>query len=98
MELLNTNYSMKNTPTPSQEFYKLLLIDEIESVIKRMSWKAYFFMENKVKNEKEPRKEASGFNSKYHPSQSKYLEALEKDLFGITSTLKFRSIHNDNRQ
>ena len=50
MELFNTNYSMKNTPTPSQESYKLLLIDEIESVIKRMSWKAYFFMENKVKN------------------------------------------------
>ena len=86
---------MKNIPTPFQESHKLLLIDKIESVIKRMRWKVYFFMENKVNNEEEPRKETYGFQSKYHPSQSKYLEAFEKDLFGITNTLKFRLIHND---
>ena len=89
---------MKNIPTPSQESYKLLLIDKIESVIKRMRWKAYFFMENKVNNEEEPRKETYGFQSKYHPSQSKYLEVFEKDLFGITSTLKFRPTQNDFQQ
>ena len=43
----------------------------------------------------EPRKETYGFKSRYHPNQSKYLEAFEKDLFGISSTLKFRPIHND---
>ena len=60
-----------------------------------MNGKRIFFMENKVNNEEGPRKETYGFKSKYHSSQSKYLEAFEKDLFGITSTLKFRPIHND---
>ena len=59
-----------------------------------MSWKVYFFMENKVNNDEEPRKETYGFKSRYHPSQSKYLEAFEKDLFGTTSTLKFRPIYD----
>ena len=88
---------MKSIPTPSQESYKLLS-DKIESVIKRMRWKAYFFMENKIDNDEEPRKETYEFKSRHHPSQSKYLEAFEKDLFGITSTFKFRPIHNDFQQ
>ena len=86
---------MKSIQTPSQESYKLL-IDKIESIIKRMSWKAYFFMKNKVNNDEEPRKETYEFKSRYHSSQSKYLEAFEKDLFSITST--FKSIHNDSDQ
>ena len=51
-----------------------------------------------LNNEEEPHKETYGFKSKYHSSQSKYLEAFEEDLLGITSTLKFRLIHNDFQQ
>ena len=64
-----------------------LLIDKIESVIKRMDWKVYFFMENKVATLEEPSKETYGFKSKHHPSQSKYLEAFEKDLFNRANSL-----------
>ena len=94
MELFNINYSMKNIPTPSHQSYKLLLIDKIESIIKRMRWKAYFFMEHKGSNLEKPGKETYGFKSKYHPTQCKYLEAFEKDLFNIANSLKFRPIHN----
>ena len=69
---------MKNIPTPSRQSYELLLIDKIESVIKRMHLKAYFFMENKAATLEEPSKETYRFKSKHHPSQSKYLEASEK--------------------
>ena len=89
---------MKNIQAPSEQSYKLSLIDKIESVIKRMRWKAYFFMENKATNEEEPRKETYGFKSKYHPSQSKYLKAFEKDLFNIVDKLKFRPMHNEFQQ
>ena len=59
MELFNINYSMKNMPTPSHQSYKLLLIDKIESVIKRMHWKGYFLMENKAAILEEPHKDSS---------------------------------------
>ena len=85
---------MKTIPTPSHQSYKLLLIDKIESVIKRMGWKVYFLMENKAATLEEPHKETYGFKSKHHPSQSKYLEAFEKDLFNVANPLKFRPVHN----
>ena len=89
---------MKNVPTPSHQSYKLLLIDKIESIIKRMRWKTYFFMENKAATLEEPSKQTYGFKSEHHPSQSKYLEAFEKDLFNIANSLKFRPVHNDLQQ
>ena len=44
MEKINFNYSLKNIPVPSKSSYKLKLIDKIENVIKRMRWKAQFFI------------------------------------------------------
>ena len=89
MKLFNINYSIKNIPTPSHQSYKLLFSDKIESVIKRMRWKAYFLMENKVATLEEPHKETYGFKSKHH---------FEKDLFNIANSLKFRPVHNHFQQ
>ena len=47
---------MKNISTTSHQSYKLLFIDKIKNVIKRMRWKAYFFMENKAATPEEPSK------------------------------------------
>ena len=38
------DYSLKNIPVPSRTSYKLQIIDNIESVIERMRWKAHFFL------------------------------------------------------
>ena len=46
MERIKFDYSLKNIPTPSKIWYQLRLIDKIESVIKRMHWKAHFFLTN----------------------------------------------------
>ena len=89
---------MRNIPTPSHQSYQLLLIDKIETVIKRMRWKAYFFMENKAPTLEKQRKVTDRFKSKHHPNQSKYSEAFEKDLFNIANSLKFRPVHNDFQQ
>ena len=45
----------------------------MESAIKRMLWKAYFFMENNAAALEKLGKESYGFKSKYHSSQSKCL-------------------------
>ena len=52
MEKIYFNYSLKNIPVPSRTSYKLQLIDKIESVIKRMPWKAHFFLNNNEKTRK----------------------------------------------
>ena len=43
------NYSLKNIPIPDNTSYKLLLIEKIESFIKRIRWKAFFFLNNNDK-------------------------------------------------
>ena len=75
MEKINFNYSLKNIPVPSKSSYQLKLIDKIESVIKRMQWKAHFFVSGNVIH---CDKESFGFKSKNCPTQIKEPEAFEK--------------------
>ena len=44
--------SLKNIPIPSRDNYMRNLIEKVEGVLKRMRWKAHFFL----KGEKKPRK------------------------------------------
>ena len=46
MERVNVGYSYKNIPIPDRHQYKLVLLRRIESFIKSMRWKAYFFQYN----------------------------------------------------
>ena len=65
----------------------LKLIGKIESVIKRMRWKAHFFL-NKGKC-KSDNKNTFGFTSRYHPPQSFELGKFEKNLFSFINLMKF---------
>ena len=47
------NYSLKNIPIPDSTSYKLLLIETIESFIKRIRWKAFFFLKDSEKETNE---------------------------------------------
>ena len=51
MERIKFDYSYKNIPIPSVRNYKLLLIEKIELVIKRMSWKDHFYNKEEEGNE-----------------------------------------------
>ena len=92
MEKINFNYSLKNIPVPSKSSYKLKLIDKIESVIKRMRWKAHFFING---DSTETKKETYGFKSKQYPSQIKELDMFEKDLFELIKSVKFRNSNDE---
>ena len=44
MEKSAIKYSLKNVPIPSKESYQLNLIDKIESLVKRMRWRAFYYL------------------------------------------------------
>ena len=78
MERLSYDYSLKNIPTPSKTSYHLKLVEQIESVMKRIRWKAYFFLYgDKLTNERdENRKNKFGFKSRNYPSQCPELKKV----------------------
>ena len=51
----------------------------MESVIKRMRWKAHFFLNNEERNKEEMKRENFGFKSKHQICQLRQLDNLEKD-------------------
>ena len=89
MERISFNYSLKNTPVPPPPFYKLRLTEKIESVIKRMSWKAHSFKEDENQNTK-TEKENYGFKTRKYPPQCKEIGNFEKDPMNIVRNIKFQ--------
>ena len=92
MEKISFNYSLKNIPFPDKSSYTLKLMEKIESVVKRMQWKAYFYL-NKETQEKQ-QKNTFGFKSRHHPPQCNLLEKFEKDVVDIIKSIKFRKVRN----
>ena len=92
MEKLNYNYPFKNITTPTKTSYQLALVEKIESVIKRMRWKALVFSngDNKENNTKT----SFGFKSRYHPPPCTELEHFEKDLINIINNVNFTNNKN----
>ena len=90
MEKLDIDYSLKNIPIPSNESYLIKLIEKIESVVKRMRWRAHFFLQEK--HESDIRREDFGFKSKITLPQCEHMEAFEKELLGIIPNIEFRSV------
>ena len=97
---------MKNIPLPSKDTYKKRLIKKVESVIKRMRWKAFFFDKNKktdksdnsIKVETEWKFETDTkkcFKSRKCPPQNKDMNGFEDDvLLLLIKNLKFRKVNN----
>ena len=98
MEKIYFNYSLKNIPVLSSTSNKLQLIDKMESVIKRMRWKAHLFLNNNEKNKEEAKRETFGFKLKHHPGQLREVDNFEKDLFNIVASLKFRKLNDSSQE
>ena len=87
MEKLQLPYSPKNIPIPSERSYKLQLMDKNDQVIKRMRWKAFFYM-----NRSEDTQETYSLKSLNCPPKNKEMVPFEKDLWNLVNKLKFRKI------
>ena len=93
MERLSFNYSLKKTPLPDKRSYKLKVIEKIESVLKRMRWKAHFFLSKE--NVQPKTLKTYGFKSRNHPLQITLLKEFEKYLYGIVTSVKYRNVNNN---
>ena len=88
MEKVNLGYSLKNIPTPNERTSKLQLIEKIELFIKKLRWKAIFF----ISNSKETTESfASGslysLKSNKCPPQLKELITFEDDFIDLVKIL-----------
>ena len=93
MEKLSFDYSLKNIPLPDKRSYQLKLIEKIESVLKRMRWKAHFILSRE--NQQPETLKTYGFKSRNHPPQISLLDEFEKDLYGIVTSTKYRNVNNN---
>lgn len=89
-ERTELGYSLKNVPMPSEKCYRKKLIGKVESVIKRMRWKAFFFLEGKADVKEETKH--FGFRSPKTPPQVPELKAFEEDLLSLVAGVKFRRV------
>ena len=86
----NLSYSLKNIPIPSPNAYRKRLIEKVESVIKRMRWRAFYFLregENSGSAE-----EKFGLKSKKCPPQIEELKPFEDDMIKLIENIDFRRV------
>ena len=92
---VNFNYSLKNIPIPSANTYKKRLIKKVECVIKRMRWKAFFFLTNGDDLEEgHPMEETLEFKSRKCPPQIDDLKPFEEDLIRLIENIKFKCLQS----
>ena len=91
MKTHNLGYSQKNIPTPSKPAYLKCLISKVESLLRRVRWKV-FFWENRDKSF--DKKESYGFNSENAPPQNEALEEFENAMYDLISNIEFNNKSN----
>ena len=84
MERISFNYSLKNIPVPLPPSYKLRLIEKIESVIKRLRWKADFYLNKDDENKNtKTENETHRLKTRKCPPQCEEMENFKRDLMNI---------------
>ena len=86
MENINFNYSLKKIPTSTKISYQLMLMEKVRSIIKRMQWKANFYLKKDTSNIAYKK---YGFKTRNYPSQCKELQNFEKELLDTIKLIKF---------
>ena len=89
MDKVNFNYSLKkNIPLPNKDTYRKNLIQKVESFIKRIRWKAFFFERQcKVNDEITTN---FGFTSVNTPPKNENLNQFESDLYDMVKNIEFQ--------
>ena len=95
MERINFNYSLKNIPLPNKKAYLKTMISKLESLIKRMRWKAFFYEQGKTNEFVDNN---FGFKSNKSPPQNQHLNAFEHDMYDMVKNIEFKQIPNKFQQ
>ena len=92
MEKLNIGYSKKNIPLPSQnDFLQRLIKKKNEHFLRRMRWKAYFFLNPDVSTSS---KDTYGFKSTKNPPPVDELKEFEDYMLKMVQSTKFIQVNN----
>lgn len=86
MEKTRFGISLKNIPNTNRRDYFIKLIHKTEDLIRRMRWKAYFFL-HKYNLSKDA--EGYGFKSKKSAQFIERLFGFENDLLDIVNNISF---------
>lgn len=87
MERLNLNCSTKNIPIPKSKDYLKRFVEMTEKLIRRMRWRAFFFLNPDAKQEQN---ETYGFNSKKSPPKIPELNEFETKMTNLIQNIEFR--------
>lgn len=90
-------YSLKNIPIPEKIYYTKALMEKTESFLKRMRWKAHFFLSkhDDMSNTDEKNPINSMFKSDTVPPQIAELIPFESDMYDLIRNIKYRNQSND---
>ena len=94
MEPTKFDYSLKNIPIPSNNYYLKCLIDKVDSFLRKVRWKANFYDKNQTEESKND--EIINTNSKFglksnkSPKQNVNLIPFENDICDMIKNIEFR--------
>ena len=78
---------MKNIPVPNPQAYMTKIIEKTESFIRRMRWKAHFFLNPQNNQEK---KQTFGFKTTKSPPFVEEMKNFEESMLKLVSDIKFK--------
>ena len=91
MEKFTFDYSTKNIPLPSRKDYLQRLIEKTEQFLRRMRWKAFFFLNPEATTST---KNTYGFKSTKNPPPIEELKEFEDDMLQMIQSTKFKQLNN----
>ena len=94
MQTKNFGYSLKNIPMPSKCQYLKCMVEKVESFVRRLRWKAYYFCKENRENDSDQCKNFR-FKTVATSPQSEDLNAFQNYMYDMTRNIKFTNIKNE---
>ena len=95
LKRITLDYSLKNIPIPSVSEYRKRLIEKVESLLKRMRWRAFFYLSgsnDSAPTECDDDDDHFGFPSRRCPPQVDELIPFEEDMVRLVESIEFRKV------
>ena len=89
------DYSPKDIPTANRTTYLKCLVDKTEQFLRRLRWRAFFFLNPKASSET---KETYGFNSRKTPPIVEELKEFENCMIDLAQSIEFKTRKNTFQQ
>ena len=93
MERVNFSYSLNNIPIPCKNAYLKNMTFKLESFIKRIRWKAFFY--EKLENTSEAITDNSGFKSVRTSPKNVHFNAFKTDLYDMVRNIEFKRVNSE---